>query len=724
MSRKRSRHIADAPTPSKSPEPLKPLPVGLIATLLLLIPAVFFFAVGKYLELNTPGPFDSGAYTYSAQHILDGARLGVDEAASARPATLLMNVIGVKLFGYSDSGPKIIQMLLQLAALGLMFGALQRLWGRTAAVVAVTIAAFYLSAPHIAKFGNVKEQFMIAFMVIAASAWILYEKTGRLPWLLFTGAAVIWPYYFKPTGLSIAFALFVYLLYRTAVRRISLQKLLMIGLGLLAGAAAGILPLAAFLVRQGQSRQLLHSFPFYAVQLLFGVVLVCFAVRFLIVPACQGPLVKQLRQVHPRIWKLGGISIGLLLGAWVVYFAAIGELAYYGCSLFFVKIPLMVYVRLEGIYHQILQYAGAGSGYLSDSRAEYSLARQAPVVLRYYLSLAVPVFAGVLSILILLVRRVWLFVRQSARTETAAEFDPVLLLGLWWLLDMAFVWISPQPYEQYYLPLCASGAFLAGGLAWIVGRGIRESAVKPAYIATAVVLAILTLCLAWPVWAGYTISTFSGKPYGTNPYTGQAVRSRGYVQSLQRVKRNQKDSWIAIGEYIRDHSKPEDPIYVWGWVPGIYVAAERTAPVPQAFESNMHVMPPSRLAALARTLVEQFRQTPPKFIVDTRKQHFPFDRPPFELWPQIRKGGSPGDFLPSHPQAVEQYERQYGALIGSRFGAQEQERFEAMKSLRDFVMNRYKIVRLFGNHVLFEYKGSWPPVAAAESAKDQETQPQ
>jgi len=722
MSRRRSRHTAAAPAPATAPGPVKRRPLRHIALPLLLIPALFFFAVGKYLEFNSPGPFDSGAYVYSAQRILNGARLGIDEMATARPATLLMNIIGIRLFGYSDTGPKIIQMLVQAAALGLMFWALRRLWGRAAAVIGVTMAAFYLSAPHIAKFGNVKEQFVIAFMVMAASAWILYEKTGRRFWLLLTGAAVIWPYYFKPIGLSIAIALFVYLLYQTAVRRLSLKKLLLIGLGLLAGAAGGILPLAVFMIQQGQFRQLLHSFPFYAVRLLFVIVLVYLAARFLIVLIRKTSLVEQLRQVRPRIWKLGGVSVGLLLTGWVIYFALIGEFSYYWGNLFFVKIPIRIWLQLRAVYDQILLYAGSGSGYLGYSRTEFSLNRLAPIVLRYYLSLASPVFAGVLSILILLTRRVWLSLHRFA--ETVAEYRPAVLLSLWWLLDMAFVWVSPHSYEQYYLPLCASGAFLAAFLAWIISRGILQSSTRPLYIPGAALLAITTLCLAWPTWAGYTVSAYNGVPYGKNPYTGQALRSRGYVQSLQRVGRNQKDPWIAVGEYIRARSEPDDPIYVWGWVPGIYVVAERTAPVAQAFEANMHIMPPAQLNRLAQGLVDQFRRTPPKFIVDTRKRHFPFDRPPFELWPQIRKGGSPGDFLPNHPQAVESYERQYGALISSRFGSPEQERFEAMKPLRDFVMNHYKIVRLFGDHVLFEYKGNRPPAPAAESTKDRETQPQ
>ena len=63
-----------------------------------------------YIEFNSPGPFDSGAFVYSAKHLLEGARMYVDERPSARPGTLIANIIGVKLFGFNDNGPKIVQM--------------------------------------------------------------------------------------------------------------------------------------------------------------------------------------------------------------------------------------------------------------------------------------------------------------------------------------------------------------------------------------------------------------------------------------------------------------------------------------------------------------------------------------------------------------------------------------------------------------------------------------
>ncbi|MCK4998677.1 MAG: glycosyltransferase family 39 protein, partial [Anaerohalosphaera sp.] len=186
--------------------------IRFIPIILALILAGIPFMLGKYMELNTPGPFDSGSYVQSAMNILDGAQYGVDEISSARPGTLLVNIIGVKLFGYNDVGPKIVQALMQLAAFCLMFYTLKRTYGSAPAVVGVFIASFYLSAPVICKFGNVKEQYMIALVIITACGFILRQIGRRWWWLVIAGAAMINIYYFKATGLSVAIAIFVHLI--------------------------------------------------------------------------------------------------------------------------------------------------------------------------------------------------------------------------------------------------------------------------------------------------------------------------------------------------------------------------------------------------------------------------------------------------------------------------------------------------------------------------------
>ena len=99
---------------------------SILVLITILILAAIPFGLGKYFEFNFPDPYDSGAYVYSAKHILDGAKIGIEEKPSAKLATLLVNMLGVSLFGYSEAGPELIQTMLQTLALVLMFIAVKK----------------------------------------------------------------------------------------------------------------------------------------------------------------------------------------------------------------------------------------------------------------------------------------------------------------------------------------------------------------------------------------------------------------------------------------------------------------------------------------------------------------------------------------------------------------------------------------------------------------------
>jgi hypothetical protein len=129
------------------------------------------------------------------------------------------------------------------------------------------------------------------------------------------------------------------------------------------------------------------------------------------------------------------------------------------------------------------------------------------------------------------------------------------------------------------------------------------------------------------------------------------------------------------------------------------------APVPRAYESGMHVMPPQQLAGRIRRLVGQLEQNPPRFIVDSLKRHFPFDRPPFELWPMVPAnlfGNDRPQLLSRDRRMIEAFEQAYSRMLAQQFDDAEAERFAAMKPFRDFVMTRYRPVGQFGGHRLFE----------------------
>jgi len=615
---------------------LSPLQRAVLWYAVIAVLAGIPFAMGKYFELSTPGAFDSGSYVYSAQKVLRGAEIGVEERPSAQLGTLLVNMLGVRLCGFSETGPKLVQAVMQVSALVLMLVTLRKAFGLLAAGLSVVVASIYLSAPTIAKFGNVKEQYMIACMVLGMCCFILYQlgggarrdeasgRSGKWYLALLAGGFASWGCLFKQTGASVIGAIGLFVVTQALFKRKTLKETGIEVLLLFGGAAIALAPLYVWIIGWDVQMELPYAF------------------------------------VWQTLVKLIPSGAG----------------------------------------------AGAAADYIGASRAEAPLSEQAPRVLRYYLHLILPVALALGAILARLLR--WALSRSRAGRLEPVQYEKfVLLLGTWWLLDMAFVWISPRSYEQYYLPLTASGAMTGGYLAAIFRDGAKAAESRGKYITIGAVGLLVMMAMSWQIFFGTTTSPHSGTVYRDR--AGNVERRRGYLQKWREISLRREGmvgSWEVLAEYIRSHSSEDDQIYVWGWWPGIYVLAQRLSPAPKAFEGNMHTLPPAELARRVEEILKSFEKTPPKFIVDSRKNHFPWDRPPLELWPRTRQG-----FLSTAEAVVSAYEA--AKQLAERIEPEEAERFKAMKPFRDYVMANYEVVRQFGIHVLFERKQS--PESAGRS---------
>jgi len=358
-----------------------------VVFIVIAILAAIPFSMGKYFEFSTPDPFDSGAYIYSAKHILEGAEIGVEEKPSAQLGTLLVNILGVWLFGFNETGPTIIQTVLQAAALLLMFIAMRKLFGTLAAAVSVIVASVYLSAPLIAKYGNVKEQYMIACMVIGISCFVLHQLGGRWWHAVLAGAFLSWAPLFKQTGVSAIGAIGLFLILQPLLRNRTWKQTGLDILLLLTGAAIAIAPLYVWIIAWDVQMSLPYSWVWQTLA------------KFI-------PASAEVDQAKPT------------------------------------------------------------SDYIAGSRKLVTFSQQWPRVLRYYRLLILPI-ALALAAIIAKILRIILAPPAVNKTKENTCDRFVLLFGLWWILDMAFVWISPRSYEQYYLPLNASAAMLGGYLSLI-----------------------------------------------------------------------------------------------------------------------------------------------------------------------------------------------------------------------------------------------------------------
>jgi 4-amino-4-deoxy-L-arabinose transferase-like glycosyltransferase len=431
-SKKQARPHKEKMLPPVKQQSKKKVVVFIIVAILAAIP----FSMGKYIEFNSPSAFDSGAYVYSAKHILDGAKIGVEERPSARLGTLLVNILGVWLFGFTDIGPKFVQMILQAAGLVLMFIAMRKLFGTLAAAIGVIVASVYLSSPLIAKYGNVKEQYMIAFMLIGVSCFVLYQLGGRWWLAILAGAFVSWAPLFKPTGTSAVGAIGLFVILQPVLKhRTWKQTVIDIGL-LTAGAAIALGPLYVWIIGWNVRLSLPYNF---------------------VMPTVR----KQLR------------AIGIISAA---------------------------------------SASKKGGGYVTRSREFVPFAVQWPRVLRYYGLLILPIALAAGAIAARIARMIWK--AAMAGKINGKSYDRfVFLFAIWWILDMAFVWISPRSYEQYYLPLNASAAMLGGYPIALYRDKISSAVSRTGWVIAGLVGFLLMVVLSWHIFFGITKSPHSGAKY-------------------------------------------------------------------------------------------------------------------------------------------------------------------------------------------------------------------
>ena len=625
-----------------------------IVIVLTAILAGIPFCLGKYFEFNSPGAFDSGAYIYSAKRILDGAKIGIDEKPSAQMGTLLVNMLGVKLFGFNEIGPKLIQTILQAAALILMFIAMRRLFGTLPATVGVIIASFYLSAPLMAKYGNVKEQHMIAFMIMGISCFVLYQLADRFWLAILAGFFLIWAPMFKETGISAISAVGLFVIAQPLLKHRTWKKTGTDILLLATGAVIAISPIYLWLAAQ---KTPFNYFPFYS-----------FVGR---------PLSKLVH--NPQDQNQPTTSEPN---------TAVTEVQNTTTKHGFLMKFMPAYVRD------------------SWSTLKPEQLKQAKLrVFRWYRHLILPIALALGSIIVRIIRLISTKLNKS-KSPITNNFDRfVLLFTVWWILDMAFVWISPRSYEQYYLPLNASAAMLSGYMIAIYHNKLKSTTNKPVWVTIGFFGLILMIATSQHIFFGVKTSAHSGAIYRDS--AGKPIKQKGYVQKLDEISRKPQYSWLMVAQYIKNNSTKNDKIYVWGWVPGIYVFAQRLSPTSKAFEGTMHTLSPQVLSQRVDEILQAFKKEPPKFIVDTRKRHFPWDRPPLELWPILPPGFAgikqPQPLPPQDENLIAAYDKFHCQKLQS-IDPTEVLRYQAMKPLRQYVMNNYRIVQTFGAQILFQRK--------------------
>ncbi len=764
MGRKNRHHIktVEQAGPRGSVVPI------IFAVVLAMIP----FCYGKFLEFGTDGPYDGSLNVYSAQALLNGQKMGVDTFPSARPATLLVNVIGVGLFGFSELGPKLIQMLMQIAAFGLMYYTVRRIYGSLAGCVSLVLCAFYLSCPPFAKFGNVKEQFMITCMIITACGVMLRYFKGSPKWLMVSGAFAVNIYFFKPTGVSVIAAVAVYMIVQLVLLRCRLKEFYKDVCLLIEGAFIGLLPLFVMYVWQGQLKSFFGSIPVQGV--LFGAALLLAA--FVIYK-----LVSYCRSDWQRAGRWVVCALVLLL---VVVLMPWGKVVGEGEGKTFIEnTPVgMFTASVKAFFDKVSSQIFPSGGYIAGSRKATTFRSQYANVVGYLRSFVVPIGLSLLAIGWWFKVGVKKFLTRSEQMQTVESEDEsisksfVVLLAVWWLLDMLLIWMSPRSYVEYFLPINASAAMLAayaiykarlrpGGFIVLICLwvfldvvfvnlipvdgfpyiGLRSLGTSSAFwirpgvcVAIAVGLVFLNFAmkknmmhLGRAVLIGVTCISVC--------FWWNTVNLKRFSGKVQNIQRRDSGAWQQAGLYIRNASEADDGLYVWGWMPGVYVKAQRFSPTKKPSYSDMHSDMPRLVGGKVKRVIKELSKKPPKFIVDTGKLHFPyFDHPNFDLWP-IWSAKYKDDFYLRYDKRpptdagrrvtlkemrgnAERYYQQveiltYGRLTrlkrkggaiaeeqAGKMAGTEADRHRSMSILREFVMSNYEPDRSIGGINIYRLK--------------------
>ncbi|MCF7958713.1 MAG: hypothetical protein K9M57_09730, partial [Phycisphaerae bacterium] len=428
----------------------------------------------------------------------------------------------------------------------------------------------------------------------------------------------------------------------------------------------------------------------------------------------------------------------------------------------------------------------AGDSYVGGSREATSFMSQWNEVFRYYNAFVVPIGLGLLGLIMGLSCTVIQVIARlknnsESSVETPLDSQPdrpmdkstrsfVLLLGVWWVLDMLMAWVSPRSYVQYFLPLNGSGAmlgsyviyrclknnawFIALAAVWIVTHfllirllpdfSLRDLAAVPGNWSLIVenyranfYLRFIPLVLAVAGFFGLKhVKPTPVRPLVLTLLCGIMVlwfntsNFSAYQAQASQVDSNQ--GWMQLAQQLKENSKPDDTLYVWGWFPGIYVHAERFTPARKPSYSDMHTDSPSVVYNKIRHLVQELEKSPPLYIIDSQKFHFPYYKHPnFELWPHWAdaqkkgfhfyrySGSAPGPFFKLseweqvrafHFKAVESMtlallkNAKVDPAVAAQLAERERLRHEVMAPLREFVMENYTPLSGGGGMVIFKRK--------------------
>jgi hypothetical protein len=230
-----------------------------------------------------------------------------------------------------------------------------------------------------------------------------------------------------------------------------------------------------------------------------------------------------------------------------------------------------------------------------------------------------------------------LAVLLALRQRELAKFGPVLLAaGIGYLCTASQVRFHAYGFETSYPFFAMIWGYLAVKVYQAIRAVARKCAAREWKLARVLVWVLFANLLAWPLrselfsivvryqmlagWAREGESFYSSYPW-PNPISHFPDQMR-------------------VINYLREHSAPQDQVFVWGSEPLIYFLTQR--PYPSRFISNLALVSPWSPPAWRRELIHDLGKSPPRFLVVARDDEVPyiaytdFDSEEFlEVYPEL-----------------------------------------------------------------------------------------
>ena len=212
-----------------------------------------------------------------------------------------------------------------------------------------------------------------------------------------------------------------------------------------------------------------------------------------------------------------------------------------------------------------------------------------------------------------------LAVLLALRQRELGKFGPVLLsAGIGYLCTASQVRFHAYAFETSYPFFAMVWGYLAMKFYQAVRAAARACAAREWKLARVLVWVLFANLLAWPLRDEAISFVMRYKALADWAREGESY----YSTYPWTIPISHFPDQMRVINYLREHSSPQDKIFVWGSEPLIYFLTQR--PYPSRFISNLALVSPWSPPAWRRELIRDLGKSPPRFLVVARDDEVPY----------------------------------------------------------------------------------------------------